>query len=223
MTQLISQQLGWLPGSCFNRKSQGLHNASLSFRVPSNCQRAFILLAFDPDGDVVRCRYGNSSLSECNSCNPPSVLSLSPVSSQSQKTLILEDDTIIIRKYFNTWQKRLYFDLMPPFVRLQSCTLTFSPTNSSNQGSYAVQLVMEDFPRNTVTLTQTGGSQTNVATNNAISKLPVQFALKGKSSCLGTLDFFSCAEVRNDRRSWLIDWVICFLVHFMATQWHGYP
>ncbi|XP_044038877.1 uncharacterized protein LOC122869710 [Siniperca chuatsi] len=84
-------------------------------RVPSNCQRDFNLLAFDPDGDEVKCRYGNTTL-ECNLCTPPSVLSLSP-----------------------------------------SCTLSFSPTNSSNQGPYAVQLVMEDFPRQTINLTDTNG------------------------------------------------------------------
>ncbi len=54
----------------------------LSLRVPSNCQRDFNLLAFDPDGDEVKCRYGNVTLFECNPCRPASVLSLSSVSSQ---------------------------------------------------------------------------------------------------------------------------------------------
>ncbi|XP_005953462.2 uncharacterized protein LOC102294588 [Haplochromis burtoni] len=107
--------------------------------VPSNCQRDFSLLMFDPDGDEVKCRYGNSALSECNPCTPPSVLSLSS----------------------------------------SSCTLSFSPTSSSNEGSYVVQLVMEDFPRQTITLTQTNGTQTTITTNDAISKIPIQFALKG--------------------------------------------
>ncbi|XP_013763447.1 uncharacterized protein LOC102200483 [Pundamilia nyererei] len=106
--------------------------------VPSNCQRDFSLLMFDPDGDEVKCRYGNSALSECNPCTPPSVLSLSS----------------------------------------SSCTLSFSPTSSSNEGSYVVQLVMEDFPRQTITLTQTNGTQTTITTNDAISKIPIQFALK---------------------------------------------
>lgn len=35
---------------------------------------------FDPDGDIVKCRNGDASLSECSPCTPPSVLSLSPVS-----------------------------------------------------------------------------------------------------------------------------------------------
>ncbi|MED6237439.1 hypothetical protein ATANTOWER_024960, partial [Ataeniobius toweri] len=89
-----------------------------ALRVPSNCQRNIDLLAFDPDGDTVKCRYGNTSDSECNPCTPPSVLSLSP-----------------------------------------SCSLSFSPTNSSTELPYAVQLVMEDFPTQSITLTQTNGSQ----------------------------------------------------------------
>ncbi|KAI4787029.1 hypothetical protein KUCAC02_036728 [Chaenocephalus aceratus] len=48
-----------------------------ALRVPSNCRRDFHLLDFDPDGDEVRCRYANSSLSECIDCTTPSVLSLS--------------------------------------------------------------------------------------------------------------------------------------------------
>ncbi|XP_039863046.1 mucin-2-like isoform X4 [Simochromis diagramma] len=127
-----------------NRSDTGKANTSPqttilpAVRVPSNCQRDFSLLMFDPDGDKVKCRYGNSSLSECNPCTPPSVLSLSS----------------------------------------SSCTLSFSPTNSSNEGSYVVQLVMEDFPRQTITLTQTNGTQTTITTNDAISKIPIQFALK---------------------------------------------
>ncbi|XP_039863045.1 mucin-2-like isoform X3 [Simochromis diagramma] len=108
-----------------------------AIRVPSNCPRNLSLLMFDPDGDIVKCRNGDASLSECSPCTPPSVLSLSP-----------------------------------------SCTLSFSPTNSSNEGSYVVQLVMEDFPRQTITLTQTNGTQTTITTNDAISKIPIQFALK---------------------------------------------
>ncbi|XP_019207418.1 uncharacterized protein LOC109197005 isoform X1 [Oreochromis niloticus] len=127
-----------------NRSDTGKANTSPqttilpAVRVPSNCQRDFSLLMFDPDGDKVKCRYGNSSLSECNPCTPPSVLSLSS----------------------------------------SSCTLSFSPTSSSNEGSYVVQLVMEDFPRQTITLTQTNGTQTTITTNDAISKIPIQFALK---------------------------------------------
>ncbi|KAF0029011.1 hypothetical protein F2P81_018116 [Scophthalmus maximus] len=114
-------------------------------RVPSNCQRDFDLLAFDPDGDEVKCRYGSLSHAECDNCTPPSVTNLS-----------------------------------------QSCTLSFSSNVSSDQGPYAVQLVMEDFPRQTIILSQTNGELTIVTTNDAISKIPIQFVLRvdsGVASC----------------------------------------
>ncbi|KAM4723144.1 LOW QUALITY PROTEIN: uncharacterized protein WCC33_009371 [Rhinophrynus dorsalis] len=41
------------------------------FRVPSNCSSSFKLLAHDPDGDTVRCRYGNLSSGECATCYRP--------------------------------------------------------------------------------------------------------------------------------------------------------
>ncbi|XP_023201452.1 mucin-2-like [Xiphophorus maculatus] len=108
-----------------------------ALRIPSNCPRNVSLLAFDPDGDEVKCRNGMTSASECNPCTPPSVLNLS-----------------------------------------SSCTLSFSPTNSSNEGPYAVQLVMEDFPRQNINLVQPDGSSVPKTTNEAISKIPVQFVLK---------------------------------------------
>ncbi|MEQ2195805.1 hypothetical protein XENOCAPTIV_018683, partial [Xenoophorus captivus] len=105
-------------------------------RVPSNCQRDFNLLAFDPDGDNVQCRYGSDSLNECSPCAPPSVLNLS-----------------------------------------SSCTLSFNETSSINEGPYAVQLVMEDFPRQVIALTNVYGIQETRMTNEAISKIPIQFVL----------------------------------------------
>ncbi|XP_016535208.1 mucin-5AC-like isoform X2 [Poecilia formosa] len=105
-------------------------------RVPSNCQRNINLLVSDPDGDDVRCRYAAGS--ECITCTPPSVLSVS-----------------------------------------SSCFLSFSPTNSSAEGPYAVQMVLEDFPRQTINLTDgyTGG-QSVKTTSDAIGSIPVQFVFK---------------------------------------------
>lgn len=42
--------------------------------------------------------------------------------------------------------------------------------------------MMEDFPRQNITLTQTDGLQEVKTTNDAISKIPVQFVLRGKIS-----------------------------------------
>ncbi|XP_014844963.1 PREDICTED: uncharacterized protein LOC106919246 [Poecilia mexicana] len=106
-------------------------------RVPSNCQRDYDLMAFDPDGDNVECRFGSDSLYECDPCAPPSILNIS-----------------------------------------SSCTLSFNRTNSTNEGPYAVQLVLEDFPKQTITLTNVYGAQTTKTTSQAISKIPLQFVLR---------------------------------------------
>lgn len=108
-----------------------------ALRIPSNCAKNINLLAFDPDGDNVRCRYASVSGSECDDCTPPSVLSLS-----------------------------------------SSCSLSFSPVNSSNEGPYAVQVVMEDFPTQTIILTETNGSQEVKNPSDAISMIPLQFVLR---------------------------------------------
>ncbi|XP_036002603.1 uncharacterized protein LOC118565757 [Fundulus heteroclitus] len=126
-----------------NRSDNGKPNTSPqttilpALRIPSNCPKTINLLAFDPDGDEVKCRYGNTSDSECNPCTPPSVLSLS-----------------------------------------SSCSLLFNPTNTNSELPYAVQLVMEDFPTQNITLTETDGSQEVKTTSDAISKIPLQFVLK---------------------------------------------
>ncbi|XP_028419433.1 mucin-2 [Perca flavescens] len=97
-------------------------NAPFHLVVPSNCERNFSLLAFDPDGDEVRCRSG--------------------------------------------------------LVTISSCILSFIPAANSFEGAYVQQLVMEDFPRQNITLTQTNGLQTIITPNEAISEIPVQFALR---------------------------------------------
>ncbi|XP_061521229.1 uncharacterized protein LOC133395932 [Phycodurus eques] len=40
-------------------------------RVPQNCPRTYKLMAFDADGDRVRCRYGKILNTECGSCSQP--------------------------------------------------------------------------------------------------------------------------------------------------------
>ncbi|KAE8297752.1 hypothetical protein D5F01_LYC04393 [Larimichthys crocea] len=40
-------------------------------RVPQNCPRTYRMMAFDPDGDRVRCRYGNIRSVECSTCHQP--------------------------------------------------------------------------------------------------------------------------------------------------------
>ncbi|XP_014878725.1 uncharacterized protein LOC106940475 [Poecilia latipinna] len=59
-----------------------------------------------------------------------------------------------------------------------SCSLSFSPTSSSNEGSYAVQLMMEDFPRQTINLTRYDGSTSSWSPSSFMSQISVQFVFK---------------------------------------------
>ncbi len=52
-------------------------------RVPQNCPRTYKLISFDPDGDRVRCRYGNINSDECYLCKRHSGFHLDQVSCKS--------------------------------------------------------------------------------------------------------------------------------------------
>lgn len=58
------------------------------------------------------------------------------------------------------------------FLFTQRCTLSFHPTSSSNEGSYAVQVEMEDFSNQSVSRVP----------SDAFSKIPIRFALMGRLS-----------------------------------------
>ncbi|MEQ2249285.1 hypothetical protein ILYODFUR_027735, partial [Ilyodon furcidens] len=133
-----------------------------ALRVPSNCQRNINLLAFDPDGDEVKCRYANMSLQECDStCTPPPVLSLSSCALVLQRI-----------------EETLGFCTSFAAASRMNCTLSFSGNSSNKTGSYAVSMVMQDFPRQAITLTQTDKSKVWKTTSDAISKIPIQFAFQ---------------------------------------------
>ncbi|XP_065113928.1 uncharacterized protein [Paramisgurnus dabryanus] len=123
--ELINQDCCWTTGgawSLFTHIDLGVRSdtsepnrspitTTLPFlRVPQNCPRRFNLLAFDPDGDHVRCRYGLGYNNECGTCNQHGGFTLD----QNECSL----------SYDYTW-------------------LT---------GVYSFELVLEDFPMNTITL-----------------------------------------------------------------------
>ncbi|KAI1882490.1 hypothetical protein AGOR_G00251300 [Albula goreensis] len=85
-------------------------------RVPQNCRRTYNLVAHDPDGDQVRCRYGAAYGTECNFCNQHSGFQLDK----------------------------------------NSCTLTY--VSSSSLNAHAFEIVLEDYPRQHITLTYTDGT-----------------------------------------------------------------
>ncbi|XP_046870167.1 uncharacterized protein LOC124462587 [Hypomesus transpacificus] len=69
---------------------------------------------------------------------------------------------------------------LPSFFTLKSpCTLSYLNTSISAENTYAVQLMMEDFPTASITLTYKDGSQSNrTSLLSPLSKLPVQFAVR---------------------------------------------
>ncbi|KAL1007633.1 hypothetical protein UPYG_G00089310 [Umbra pygmaea] len=89
-------------------------------RVPQNCQRSYNLMAFDPDDDRVRCRYGLAR-PECDSCNQP-----------------------------------LGF-----YLDQGSCSLQYG--NGSMTDVYRFEVVVEDFPKQLITLSYNDGSSSSRA------------------------------------------------------------
>ncbi|KAM8761611.1 uncharacterized protein AB9X84_006625 [Acanthopagrus schlegelii] len=87
-------------------------------RVPQNCPRTYKLPSFDPDGDNVRCRYGNIRSVECSSCTSPSG-----------------------------------FDLDQG-----SCTLNYRSAPADSR-VYGFEMVVEDFPKRSISLTYDDGSR----------------------------------------------------------------
>ncbi|XP_072314832.1 uncharacterized protein [Eucyclogobius newberryi] len=63
-----------------------------------------------------------------------------------------------------------------------SCSLSFSASSSSARGLYAVQMVMEDFPKTDLVLTQTNGTKETKTAAQSLSKIPVQFLLSVDSA-----------------------------------------
>ncbi|XP_029555291.1 mucin-5AC isoform X2 [Salmo trutta] len=68
-------------------------------------------------------------------------------------------------------------DLPNDFTLRENCTLSFWG-NSNTTGTYAVQMVMEDFPTQSISLSYTDGYQSNRTSNDTLCKLPVQFAVR---------------------------------------------
>ncbi|KAM9436935.1 uncharacterized protein ACWYII_015031 [Salvelinus alpinus] len=62
------------------------------------------------------------------------------------------------------------------FTLRWDCTLSFW-SNTNTTGTYAVQMMMEDFPTQSISLSYTNGSQSNRTSGQTLSKLPVQFAM----------------------------------------------
>nr|XP_043886650.1 zona pellucida sperm-binding protein 2-like [Solea senegalensis] len=115
-------------------------------RIPKNCPRTYKLMAFDPDGDRVRCRYGNLPALECHQCSLPGGFTLDQ----------------------------------------DSCMLHYNST-THHSSVFGFEMVVEDFPKNHISLTYSDRSRRSVTPLNLIhpaplSKLPLQFSVLVENS-----------------------------------------
>ncbi|XP_054627870.1 uncharacterized protein LOC129179067 isoform X2 [Dunckerocampus dactyliophorus] len=88
-------------------------------RVPQNCPRTYQMLAFDPDGDRVRCRYGLHRNTECSSCTQPAGFQLD------------EDTCTLCYNYTNSDPRVFGFELVVEDFPQQPITLVYSDGSHS--------------------------------------------------------------------------------------------
>ncbi|XP_019711681.1 uncharacterized protein LOC109507006 isoform X2 [Hippocampus comes] len=159
--------------SMWRRSDTGRVNASPRanvlpvLRVPSNCKRNVTLPTFDPDGDVVTCRYQNVT----------SVLKLLP-----------------------------------------DCTMIFTPDSAIAEGAYAVQLIMEDFPRQNITLSNDVGKELRLTREDAIGQIPIQFVLEVDSpvaSCVEEPAFRPPTPANGDHLYTSVNKTVEISLHFL--------
>ncbi|KAF7231531.1 uncharacterized protein [Nothobranchius furzeri] len=123
-----------------------------------------------------------SDISKPNSSPQTTILPTLRVPSNCQRNISLltfDPDGDAVRCRYAAASRHECSICTPPLVLslFSSCTLSFSPTNSSNEGPYAVQLTMEDFPRQTMTLTDSVGGKVVRTTSSPITGIPIQFIL----------------------------------------------
>ncbi|XP_043954206.1 uncharacterized protein LOC122820701 [Gambusia affinis] len=125
-----------------------------------------------------------SDINRANSSPQTGILPVMRVPSNCQRNINLltfdpDGDHVQCRHGSNPSNYECYTCTPPSVLSLSSsCSLSFSPTSSSDEGSYAVQLMMEDFPRQTITLTRYDGYTTSISTSSSMSRIPVQFVFK---------------------------------------------
>ncbi|XP_077942142.1 uncharacterized protein LOC120809139 isoform X2 [Gasterosteus aculeatus] len=96
-------------------------------RVPQNCPRTYKLTSFDPDGDKVRCRYGNINTGECSLCDQPSGFHL-------------DQDTCTLHYHSSLADSRVYgFELVVEDFPVGSINLTYSDGSQSSRAPLLVR------------------------------------------------------------------------------------
>ncbi|XP_075934938.1 uncharacterized protein LOC142934294 [Anarhichas minor] len=121
-------------------------------RVPENCSRTYELMSFDPDGDRVRCRYGNIPNVECSSCHQPSGFTL-------------DQDSCTLHYNQSTTDPRVYgFELVVEDFPQRNITLGYTDGSRSSRTPLVVR-----SKRHAAHTTLHGPTP-------PLSKLPLQFS-----------------------------------------------
>ncbi|XP_014879959.1 integrin beta-like protein A, partial [Poecilia latipinna] len=123
-----------------------------------------------------------SDINRPNSSPKTGILPLVRVPSNCQRNISLltfDPDGDKVQCRYGSNSNECYTCTPPSVLSLSSsCSLSFSPTSSSNEGSYAVQLMMEDFPRQIITLTHYSSGTTSKSSSSSMTRIPVQFLFK---------------------------------------------
>ncbi|XP_014882854.1 uncharacterized protein LOC106944128, partial [Poecilia latipinna] len=123
-----------------------------------------------------------SDIKRPNSSPQTTILPVVRVPSNCQrniKLLTFDPDGDYVKCKYASGSSECYTCTSPSVLSLSSsCSLSFSPTSSSNEGSYAVQLMMEDFTRWSITLTRYDGYSSSLSTSSSMSRISVQFVFK---------------------------------------------
>ncbi|KAF3832265.1 hypothetical protein F7725_025930 [Dissostichus mawsoni] len=144
-------------------------------RVPQNCPRTYKLMSFDPDGDTVRCRYGNIRNIECSGCNQPSgfVLDqwthllphvLMDSTCQSLCTQPLKMDNTSMPRSTKKWRSESEHKLhmqLESHVTCDESSMTVEVKRSSLPGLHEDHLRLND-PSNTACNLQTNSNSTHI-------------------------------------------------------------
>ncbi|XP_036399260.1 uncharacterized protein LOC118787736, partial [Megalops cyprinoides] len=128
-------------------------NLPFEMRVPQNCPNAINLMAHDPDGDHVRCRYGQN-FAECGSC-------------YQQPDFHMDQDTCTI--FYNSSSVGVYiFELVLEDFPRQQILLSYT------DGSQSVKSPLSLLHPATQSFTTT----VSASSVSPISKIPLQFAVQ---------------------------------------------
>ncbi|XP_067455634.1 uncharacterized protein [Thunnus thynnus] len=108
-------------------------------RVPQNCPRTYRLMSFDPDGDKVRCRYGNIGGTECNRCTQPSGFHL-------------DQGSCTLHYHYANANPRVYgFELVVEDFPRRPITLAYTDGSRSSRSPLTVRRKRQAFWHSTTT------------------------------------------------------------------------